>query len=68
MMEVLNDFKYGLELYRNAKWRPALTAFEKALSSNPQDRLSQVYVDRCKYYEAHPPGPGWDRVWTMTSK
>jgi adenylate cyclase len=68
LMEVLNDFKYGLELYRSAKWRPAISAFQKALSNNPQDRLSQVYIDRCQYYEENPPGAGWDRVWTMTSK
>jgi adenylate cyclase len=68
MRDVLSQFSHGLDSYRRANWRTAVSAFEQALSLNPQDNLCQTYIDRCHFYEANPPGDDWDRVWTMTSK
>jgi adenylate cyclase len=68
LMEALNHFKGGLERYRAAKWKQAMAAFEKAAKLNPEDKLPPLYIERCRQFEAHPPGDDWDGVWTLTEK
>jgi adenylate cyclase len=68
LMEVLNQFKGGLERYRAGAWDEAIGAFEKGLALNPADKLSQIYIDRCELLKSDPPGGDWDGVWVMTSK
>jgi len=68
MSKVLARFGEGLELYRNRKWDDSVAAFREALKFNPNDKLSQMYIDRCEYLKQNPPGEDWIGVWVMTSK
>ncbi len=68
MREVLGLFKDGLNDYRAMKWDSASQAFQEALSLNPEDKLSNMYIERCGYMKEHPPGEEWDGVWVMKSK
>ncbi len=68
MMDVLGNFTEGLARYRAGKWDDAIAAFEKALSYNPQDKLSKTYIGRCELLKASPPEGEWDGVWVMTDK
>ena len=68
MMDVVNQFENGLDWYRQSEWSKAVKAFKHSLKLNPQDKLPQIYIDRCKYMKKHPPGNGWDGVWTMKTK
>ncbi len=68
LMEVLNHFKHGLTLYRRKDWKRAIAAFEEALKLNPEDKISQIYIDRCRHYVSEPPPKDWGGVWTMKSK
>lgn len=68
LMEAVGHFKDALQKYRARQWGNAITAFETALRLNPQDKLSQMYVERCRYMQAHPPGEDWQGVWIMESK
>ncbi len=68
LMETLNHFKSGRELYRTRKWDKAINAFGEALSLNPSDKLSGMYIDRCKHLQANPPADDWDGIWVMKSK
>ena len=68
MMDVLGNFTEGLARYRAGKWDDAIAAFEKALSYNPQDKLSKTYIGRCELLKATPPEGEWDGVWVMTDK
>ena len=67
VMEALNHFKSGLGHYREGKWDDAVAAFREVLSLNSEDRLSQIYVDRCEQLKANPP-PDWNGIWVMESK
>lgn len=71
--KLVQAFEEALELFQNQQWKPAFVAFESAekledmfptRSTNP----SRVYMERCKYFQANPPGVDWDGVWTMTKK
>ncbi|MGY8671268.1 MAG: GAF domain-containing protein [Verrucomicrobiia bacterium] len=68
LMEALNHFKSGRELYRARKWDKGINAFSETLSLNPEDKLSGMYIDRCKHLQANPPSDDWDGIWVMKSK
>ncbi len=68
LMEALNQFKHGLAEYRKQRWDLAAGAFREALRLHPADKVSEMYLERCDYFKAHPPGDGWDGVWVMKSK
>jgi adenylate cyclase len=67
-MEVVLYFKDGLGHYRSGNWTQAIAAFKEALKLHPADRLSQMYIERCKHLVDHPPGDDWSGVWVMASK
>ena len=58
-------FAEGVTHYRRQSWSRAAAFFSEALSANPGDRPSRLYLDRCEFYRAEPPPPGWDGVWTV---
>jgi len=68
MMEVVGYFKDGVQKYRSQQWNSAIAAFEQALRLHPQDTLVQMYIERCRYLQRHPPGDDWQGVWIMQSK
>ena len=68
LMGVLNCFKSGLAQYRKGGWDDAIAAFEEALNLNPDDTLSQIYIERCRHMKDNPPGDDWNGVWIMTGK
>jgi adenylate cyclase len=67
MMDVLNNFGFGIQSYRIGKFDEAEKAFREALRLHPGDFCSQMYIDRCEHLKANPPDH-WDGVWKLTSK
>ena len=67
LMDAVNCFRDGIEKYRRGDWDQAVAAFGEALKANPDDQLSQTYIERCAQLVANPPAV-WDGVWAMTSK
>ena len=61
-------FNSGFAYYHDQKWQEAIDSFNAALSFDPSDQTSQLYVDRCRNYLKTPPGERWDGVFTMTTK
>lgn len=68
LREAMNLFKDGLTQYRNRKWDNSTDAFRETLKLNPDDKLSQLYIDRCAHFKEQPPGENWTGEWVMTSK
>ena len=68
MMDVLGQFRNGIELYRAGNWDKAVHAFQQALRAYPADKASQLYVQRCEYLKANPPQGDWKGVWVMEHK
>jgi adenylate cyclase len=67
VMDVVNFFREGISLYRQGNWEKAVRLFGEALKANPNDHLSQTYIERCDYLKAHPP-KDWVGVWVMKEK
>ena len=68
VMEVLNYFNGGVELYRKQQWDRAIKAFKEALKHNQNDKLSELYIDRCNHFKKRKPPKDWQGEWVMTSK
>ena len=62
LMEAVSYFKGGLALYRKQRWDRAVEAFESSLVIQPNDKLVQMYIERCNHLKADPPGENWDGV------
>jgi adenylate cyclase len=67
LMDTINQFRDGIDKYRHARWPEAITAFENTLKLNPSDRLSEIYIERCRHLKENPPSD-WQGVWVMDEK
>lgn len=68
LMDVVNHFNDGMNAYQAANWDKAIERFNQCLKFNPEDHLSQSYVERCETLKADPPKGEWDGVWVMKTK
>jgi len=66
--EVLQHYRAALDHYRRQEWDKCLGLLREALNLNPDDKLSQIYVERAEFMKANPPGENWDGVWVLKSK
>ncbi|HEX2667886.1 MAG TPA: adenylate/guanylate cyclase domain-containing protein [Gammaproteobacteria bacterium] len=60
--------KQALAAYRNQDWDGAEKEFFSLQQSNPGRALYGMYLDRVAYFRSHPPGAGWDGVFTFKTK
>lgn len=65
----LETFEIGVKLYRDPSCRfaEAEAAFMQAKAEGLDDKLTNVYIERCQELQAHPP-EHWDGVFKMTKK
>jgi adenylate cyclase len=68
LMDVVNHFGEGITDYRQGRFDRATQRFERCLQLNPDDSLSQTYIDRCQALLSNPPTDRWDGVWMMQNK
>lgn len=67
LMETVNHFNEGRELYKSGSWDKSIKSFKECLKANPADKLSETYIERCTIMKKENP-KDWDGVWVMTSK
>jgi adenylate cyclase len=68
LVKVINEYEAGLDCYRRRDWQGGIAHFADVLELAPQDRPSQIFLDRCRYYQADPPADEWNGVWIMEQK
>ena len=66
--DVLQAYKGGLGHYRKQEWDKALNMLGEAAKLNPEDKLSQMYIERATWMKSNPPGDNWNGVWVLKSK
>jgi adenylate cyclase len=63
----------GLALYRQQRWDEAIAQFtaskrlEEVFPHRPTTP-SRMFIERCAFLKANPPGPDWDGTWILASK
>ena len=65
---LLTRHKQALTVYRNQDWDSAEREFFALQQANPGRALYAMYQDRVSYFKNHPPGTGWDGVFTFKTK
>lgn len=68
MSKVVELYNQARELYKQRKFKEALTIFEEILEISPMDGPALTYIGRCHDFIEHPPGEDWDGVHTHTEK
>jgi adenylate cyclase len=68
MMQVLDNFRHGLQCYRDCRWDDAIDSFQEALILNPADFISIMYLERSRYLKKSPPPADWNGVWKLETK
>ena len=66
--EELAAYGHALELYRAARFEEAEAAFADCIARFGDKVLYGMYKERCETLRAHPPGEGWDGVYTHKTK
>ena len=67
LMDGVNHFAEGRKHYHGGNWDKAVQSFTEVLKANPNDQLSNTYIERCKTMKAEDP-KDWNGVWVMKSK
>lgn len=62
-VQFLKTYAAALSLYRQCQWDQAKQAFMQALSFVPNDVASNVFLERIKHFENHPPSIPWNGIW-----
>lgn len=68
LRSLMTRHKQALAYYRAQDWDGAEREFFTLQQAMPQHGLFKLYLDRIAYFRAHPPGAGWDGVFTFTTK
>jgi adenylate cyclase len=66
--EWLEIFSGGRRAYQAGDWDRAEAYFQEVLSLRPEDRPSQVFLNRVRHYREHPPSSEWQGDLTLDSK
>jgi adenylate cyclase len=65
---VFEAYSQGLARYRARDFVGARSAFERALERDPSDGPSRTFLGRLEEYQAAPPGPHWDGIFSLQHK
>ncbi|MEM6732873.1 MAG: adenylate/guanylate cyclase domain-containing protein, partial [Myxococcota bacterium] len=67
--DLIEQFEKAIQAYRSQNWNDAIALFERIQTElKPGDFASQMYIERCVQLRSQDMGPGWDGVFTMTTK
>jgi adenylate cyclase len=66
--EAIQTFEAGVDAFTEAKFDDAEALFKKAQALWPHDVTCGRYLEDIAVLKVRPPGPGWDGVFTATTK
>lgn len=66
--EFIKLYQEAYAFYRQSQWGAAELGFTKCLNLNPEDALSNLFLERSQAYIQNPPPDGWDGVFEMKTK
>jgi class 3 adenylate cyclase len=68
LFEQVYLFHKAMDFFEKQNWKDAETSFNQVLKLFPNDGPSQLYIDRCRQFQEHPPLPDWDGSFNLTEK
>ena len=67
LMDNVNHFNEGRISFKNGNWEKSIKSFDECLKCNPNDKLSDTYIERCLIMKKKNP-KDWNGIWVMTTK
>lgn len=61
-VEYVELFTKAFNQYIDHHWADAIKIFDDLITKFGEDKVINLYVDRCKHYQKNPPGKDWDGV------
>ncbi|HQQ73896.1 MAG TPA: adenylate/guanylate cyclase domain-containing protein [Pseudomonadales bacterium] len=68
ILKLRDTYTRGLSAYRSQDWETAEQAFAECLIIQPDDKSSDMFLERIKQLRITPPSNVWNGVWHMTDK
>jgi adenylate cyclase len=68
MKDEIKLYHQAVKYYRHQEWDMAELQFLNLAKSSKNSGLYKIYIDRIAHFRMNPPEPGWDGVYTHTSK
>ncbi|MBI3004582.1 MAG: adenylate/guanylate cyclase domain-containing protein, partial [Ignavibacteriales bacterium] len=66
--QFLEAFQEGVKCYQSRKWDEGIAYMEHAMGFVPNDPVCQIYIERMKLFQIHPPEPNWNGVFVLATK
>ena len=60
LMDTVNHFNEGRISFKAGDWEKGIGSFKECLKANPNDKLSQIYIDRCGTMKQRNPKTGME--------
>jgi len=67
-MKTRNDFENGLIHYRQKAFTKAIPCFKQVLGTHPDDKVAQIYLNRCQHWQKVGVPDDWAGVEALDSK
>ncbi|MCX6990904.1 MAG: response regulator [Chlamydiae bacterium] len=68
LKKVIDDFTYGIELFRSRNFTGAKVVFQKVLDISKESLIAKSYLDRCDKLIQNPPAEDWSFVNVFETK
>ena len=68
MIKAIEAWEKAIDLYEDKIFKEAEELFSSILSSDPNDKVAELYIERIKKYLDNPPPADWDAVRNLTEK
>lgn len=66
--EFIKNFESGRVAYKAQDWATSKEEFSKCLAMKPDDKATELYLERIESYLEESPGQSWDGVYTFKHK
>lgn len=67
-ISAIEKYSLGLNLYRQKRFEEAIGRFNEAITIEPDDQPSKLYIDRSRLYITNPPPDDWNGVFILKTK
>jgi adenylate cyclase len=65
---MIEIWEKAVDFYEGKEFAEALKLFNSLINDNPNDKVSELYTERCNEYLKNPPPANWDAVRNLTEK
>ena len=64
----VEKFGRAFDAYQEQRWDDAINLLKILSQQRPDDKATQLLLDRCTIFKQTPPPEGWDGIWRYTTK